>query len=79
MVLKFLRKFSLFDLFIFLQVESSWDCGTWSLQEGKMRNLCIFLKFLKVTYTHFVLGDIDLKKIVRIWLIWLKKLSWAGE
>ena len=62
MVLKFLRKFSLFDLFIFLQVESSWDCGTWSLQEGKMRNLCIFLRFLHVTYTHFVLGDIDFTK-----------------
>ena len=44
MVLKFLRKFSLFDFFFFLEVESSWDCGTWSLQEGKMRNLCIFLK-----------------------------------
>ena len=33
-----------------------------SLEEGKMRNLCIFLKFLKVTYTNFVLGNIDLKK-----------------
>ena len=33
-------------------------------EEGKMRNLCIFLKFLKVTYTHFVLGDIDFTKKV---------------
>ena len=33
-----------------------------SLEEGKKRNLCIFLKFLKVTYTNFVLGDIDFKK-----------------
>ena len=73
MVLKFLRKFSLFYLFIFLQVESSWDCGTWSLQEGKMRNLCIFLRFLQVTYTHSVLGDIDFKKSVRIWVILPKK------
>ena len=39
-----------------------------------MRNLCIIPKFLKVTYTHFVLGDIDFtKKSVRIWLILPKK------
>ena len=50
-------------LLIILKVERSWECGTWSLEEGKMRNLCIFLKFLKVTYTHFVLGDIDFTKV----------------
>ena len=33
-----------------------------SLEEGKNRNLYIFLKFHKVTYTHFVLGDMDFKK-----------------
>ena len=38
-----------------------------------MRNLCIFIKFLQVTYTHFVLGDIDFKKSVRISLILPKK------
>ena len=27
-----------------------------------MRNLCLFLKLHKVTYTHFNLGDIDLTK-----------------
>ena len=29
-----------------------------------MRNFCIFLKFPKVTYTNFVVGDIDFTKKV---------------
>ena len=45
-----------------------------------MRNLCIFLKFLQVTYTHFVLGDIDFtKKKCKNLALLAKKISRACE
>ena len=50
-----------------------------SLKEGKKRNLCIFLNFLKVTYTHFVLGDIDFTKKCKNLAHLAEKISRACE
>ena len=79
MVPKFLRIFRQFDLVFFCKLIVVDNVRLRSLEEGKMRDLCIYLKFLMVTYTNFVLGNIDFKKSVRIWLILQKEPSRSCE